>query len=236
MKKILHPANMRGHFDHGWLKTWHSFSFASYYSPAKVHFGQLRVLNDDIVEANMGFGTHPHDNMEIITIPLSGKLEHADNTGHQEVILPGEVQVMSAGTGILHSEYNPSDTEDVNLLQIWIFPKERNIKPRYAQKPFPVEGRINQFQTVASPEEGGEALWINQDAYVSRIEFDKELNIKYDIKHKGNGVYLFVIEGSVQTEEENLDRRDAIGVWETDSIEIKATKGSSLVVFEVPMV
>jgi redox-sensitive bicupin YhaK (pirin superfamily) len=193
-------------------------------------------LNDDIVEAGMGFGTHPHDNMEIITIPLTGQLEHADNTGHQEVILPGEVQVMSAGTGILHSEYNPSNKEDVNLLQIWIFPKLRNIKPRYAQKLFPIEGRINQFQVVASPEEEGEALWINQDAYISRIDFDKDITTRYDIKHKGNGVYLFVVEGSIITAEENLGRRDAIGIWESDTIGIKATKGSSLVLFEVPMV
>src|SRR5882757_2117555 len=165
MKTILHPANTRGHANHGWLDSHHTFSFAGYDEPSRVHFGMLRVLNDDIVKGGNGFGRHPHDNMEIVSIPLRGALEHGDNTGGHGIIKSGEVQIMSAGSGIAHSEKNASENELVNFLQIWVFPKERDITPRYDQKEFKVEDRINKFQTVIAPEKDGSALWINQDAW-----------------------------------------------------------------------
>lgn len=236
MITTIHKSDTRGYADHGWLKTRHTFSFASYYNAKRMNFGMLRVLNDDIVEGGMGFGTHPHDNMEIVSIPLSGALEHKDSMGHIEVIREGEIQVMSAGTGVLHSEYNHSKTEDVNFLQIWIFPKERNIKPRYDQRVFNVSDKINKFLTVVSPDEKDDkAMWINQDAYLSLAKIHTGVEINYNTKIKGNGVYLFVIEGNVTVEGSELLKRDGIGIENSDSLNIKANSESYLLTIEVPM-
>jgi redox-sensitive bicupin YhaK (pirin superfamily) len=235
LKKIIHKADTRGIADHGWLKSRHTFSFAGYNNPERVRFGLLRVLNDDIVEPGMGFGTHPHDNMEIVSIPLKGALAHKDSAGNEHVINTGDVQIMSAGSGLNHSEYNASKKDAVNFLQIWVFPKERDIEPRYEQKTFNADERDNKFQTVVSPEKNNGALWINQDAYFSLANLQKGAELKYDIKLKGNGVYIFVLNGSVNAAGENLSARDAMGIEETESIEIKADEASELLVIEVPM-
>lgn len=235
MNKTIHKGDSRGYFDHGWLKTYHTFSFAGYYDPERVRFGLLRVLNDDIIEPGMGFGTHPHDNMEIVTIPLKGELAHKDSMGTKQTIKPGEIQAMSAGSGLTHSEFNNSDTEEINLLQIWVFPKERDIEPRYEQKVFSTEDRKNKFQTVVSPERTNGAMWINQNAYFSLSELDKGKELDYEIKHKGNGAYIFVIEGSIETGGETLNRRDGIGTDEIDEINIKALEDSEILLIDVPM-
>src|SRR6195952_4061677 len=235
MKKTFHPANERGHNDIGWLKANFSFSFGPYYNPAKVHFGALRVLNDDIIAGGTGFGTHPHDNMEIITIPISGALEHRDSMGNTGVITAGEVQVMSAGTGIQHSEYNHSKTENANTLQIWLFPKEMNIEPRYDQKSFIDELKPNQFVTLVSPIEDGTALWINQDAVFSMGDFDAGQQVKYDIKIPGNGAYIFVIEGAATVDGTTLNKRDALGVEDTSSVTIDTEAKSRILIMEIPM-
>ncbi len=235
MKYTLHKSDTRGYADHGWLKARHTFSFASYYDPKRIRFGLLRVLNDDIIEPGGGFGTHPHDNMEIVTIPISGALEHKDSMGNIEVIRPGEIQNMSAGSGITHSEYNHSDEERVNLLQIWVFPKERDITPRYDQKVFPREGRKNKVQTVVSPDEGGETMWINQDAVFSLAEIEKGKEVPYKVRFPGNGVYLFVIDGRVKAGDAELGARDGAGIEDEDTITIRAEENSFAVIIEVPM-
>jgi redox-sensitive bicupin YhaK (pirin superfamily) len=235
MKTITHRAGSRGHADHGWLNAWHSFSFAEYHDPLKVHFGLLRVLNDDTVAPGMGFGTHPHDNMEIVTIPLEGALEHKDNIGGSGVIRKNEVQVMSAGTGVRHSEFNHSKTESVKLFQIWVFPKLRNVKPRYDQRFFDPEQRINQWQVVAGGLLAPEALQINQDAYFSLANASKDKTLSYPIRHKGNGAYLLVISGKISIGGEVLEKRDAIGMSELDQFECIALEASELLVIEVPM-
>lgn len=235
MNKIIHKADSRGYADHGWLQSFHSFSFANYHNPEKVRFGLLRVLNDDIVAPGMGFGTHPHDNMEIVTIPLKGELAHQDSTGNKEVIKAGEIQIMSAGSGLTHSEFNNSKKEFVNLFQIWVFPKEKNITPRYDQKIFDPEERTNKFQTVVSPDEKDGALWINQDAYFTLGNFDEGNSVKYEIKKKGNGVYIMITEGSAEIDGEVLSRRDAIGLSDLSSVEIKILAKSELLIIEVPM-
>ena len=235
MKTIVYKSDSRGSADHGWLKARHSFSFAGYHDPSRVHFGLLRVLNDDIVAGGMGFGSHPHDNMEIVTIPLSGALQHKDNTGRGEIIRSGDVQIMSAGTGIVHSEKNASATEPVNLLQIWVFPEKENIEPRYEQKTFDVSERKNKFQTVVSPDKKDDALWINQQSWFTLADQDAEQTLNYKLHKPGNGVYLFVIKGAVEAAQEKLDQRDAVGVVGADEILIKATKDSQLLLIEVPM-
>jgi len=235
MEKIYYSATERGHNDIGWLKANFSFSFGPYYNPDKVHFGVLRVLNDDIIAGGKGFGTHPHDNMEIITIPLSGALEHKDSMGNIGVIQSGEVQVMSAGTGVTHSEYNHSKTEAANTLQIWLFPKERNIKPRYDQKNFSDILKLNQLTTLISPEKNNDTLWINQDATFSMGDFEPGQTIKYDIKIPGNGVYVFVIDGAVSIDNTSLNKKDALGVYNTNSIIIETEAKSRLLLMEVPM-
>jgi len=235
MKTTIHKADSRGYADHGWLKTFHTFSFASYYDPSRVRFGLLRVLNDDIIEGGMGFGTHPHDNMEIVTIPIVGTLAHKDSMGTKQTLKPGEIQIMSAGSGLTHSEFNNSETERINLLQIWVFPKERDIKPRYDQKVFDVNERKNKFQTVVSPNKENGAMWINQDAFFSLANIDKGKTLQYDVKHKGNGAYLFVIEGSVKAAGETLNKRDAIGAEDIDTLEISALENSEILLIEVPM-
>lgn len=235
MKKIIHKANTRGHADHGWLNAHHTFSFASYHDPSRVHFGMLRVLNDDVVDAGMGFGTHPHNNMEIITIPIRGALEHRDDTGRHAIIRSGDVQIMSAGTGIAHSEMNPSKEEAVNLLQIWVFPKQRNIAPRYEQKTYAPEGRINKLQLVVSPEKDAESLWINQDAWFSLGKFNKDKEVTYKLHKESSGVYLFIVNGEAEVEGDLLQSRDGIGITSTSSFTIKAKTDLDFLLMEVPM-
>lgn len=235
MKTTVHKADSRGLAYHGWLKSRHTFSFASYHNPERVNFGLLRVLNDDIVQPGEGFGAHPHDNMEIISIPLKGALAHKDSTGIEQVINTGDVQIMSAGSGLNHSEYNASQKDEVNFLQIWIFPKERDIEPRYEQKSFGIKDRQNKFQLVVSPEKENGSLWINQDAYFSLVNLNKGAGVKYDIYKKGNGIYILVLNGAIKASNESLCKRDAIGIEETDNIEISADENSELLVIEVPM-
>ncbi|MEO6695907.1 MAG: pirin family protein [Ignavibacteria bacterium] len=235
MKKTIHKADSRGFADHGWLKSYHSFSFADYYNPERTRFGVLRVLNDDIVKGGMGFGTHPHVNMEIITIPIKGELAHKDSTGTKEVIRANEVQIMSAGSGLTHSEFNNSPTEDVNLLQIWIFPKEKNIAPRYDQKIFEPEAKKNTFLNIVSPDKNTGALWINQNAYFSIGDIDKDKTLSYEIKQKGNGMYIFVINGTIEVANEKLTSRDAIGIEDAEKIEINFLENSELLLIDLPM-
>ena len=235
MKTILHKAGERGHADHGWLNAHHSFSFASWYDPSKVHFGMLRVLNDDVVAPGQGFGMHPHNDMEIITIILEGALQHRDNMGNGSVIRPGDVQVMSAGTGVMHSEFNPSSSEAVNLFQLWIFPKEKNIKPRYDQKTFPVADRVNNIQTVASGYKSNGELYIHQDALLALSNPEKDKPVTYSLKGAGHGVYVLVVNGSVEIDGKILNKRDAIGVWDTDKVDIRPLDNSELLLVEVPM-
>ncbi len=235
MKTIFHKASERGHADHGWLNAHHSFSFASYDDPSKVHFGLLRVLNDDIVAPGMGFGMHPHDNMESVTIPLSGTLEHKDSMGNIGTIKPNEIQAMSAGSGLMHSEYNHSKTEPINLLQIWVFPKERNITPRYDQRVFSAEDKNGKFKTIVAPVKADDVMWINQDAYFSLGKFTAGNTIDYSIRNKGNGAYIFLIEGEAKIEGQNLNKRDAIGIWETDKISISTNADTEILIIDVPM-
>jgi redox-sensitive bicupin YhaK (pirin superfamily) len=235
MKKIIHRAADRGIQDHGWLKAAHSFSFANYHDPAKVHFGLLRVLNDDIVAPGMGFGTHGHDNMEIVTIPLKGTLAHNDSLGSVGNIEYGEVQIMSAGKGIQHSEYNGSSSEAVNLLQIWVFPKERNIEPRYDQIHYDLVAANNSFLTVVSPSKSEKTMWINQDAFFSLGTFDADSKASYKIQHPGNGAYVFFIEGQGVLDDTVLANRDAVGVYDTEELEIDFKKNSKVLIIEIPM-
>ena len=235
MKTIFHPGAARGHVNFGWLDSHHSFSFGHWYDPAKIHFGALRVLNDDVVLGGGGFGTHPHDNMEIISIPLSGVLTHKDSTGTDGLIQTGDVQIMSAGSGIRHSEYNASKTDPVNFLQIWVIPKKENIKPRYDQKKFPDTDRTNNWQVVVSPIEAEGGVWINQDARFALTNLEAGKEISFKPVFKGNGVYVFLIDGQVQIRETTLQKRDAVGISEADEIHIKADKTSQILAIEVPM-
>ncbi len=235
MNLRLFPADQRGHAQHGWLESYHSFSFASYYNPECMHFGALRVLNDDWVAPGMGFGTHPNDNMEIISIPLSGDLEHRDSMGNRSVIKEGEIQVMSAGTGITHSEYNPNADREVRFLQIWLFPRTKNVTPRYDQKPIADLLRPNELSVVLSPNAQDKGVWIHQDAWFSMGEFDQSTELIYDSKKSGNGAYLFVLEGSVEVEGHSLGRRDAIGVWNYEQLAVSTSPGTRLLLMDVPM-
>ncbi|MDX5435711.1 MAG: pirin family protein [Pontibacter sp.] len=234
-RKIIHRADTRGHANHGWLDSHHTFSFAHYYDPERMGFGLLRVLNDDVVSGGMGFGTHPHDNMEIVSIPLSGSLAHRDSTGTQEVIQTNEVQIMSAGSGLTHSEFNASKTDSVNFLQIWVFPKERDIAPRYEQKAYKPEDRQNKLQTVIAPDKQDGTLWINQDAWFTLGTLKNGFAQDYALHKQGNGVYAFVIEGEVELDGEKLGKRDGMGISDTDSISIKASGDAELLLIEVPM-
>ena len=235
-KFIIHPASERGHANHGWLNARHSFSFASWQNPDKVHFGALRVLNDDIVAPGMGFGTHPHDNMEIITIPLKGDLEHKDSMGNIGRIKENEIQMMSAGSGVTHSEYNPNNDREVNLLQIWIFPKEKNIKPRYNQISLSPEDRKNKFQQVISPDGNPVGMNINQNAFFQLASLEANKTLNYKVQLPGNGVYAFLISGEMKVNNNyNLYHRDALGLWETENIAFTAQKDAELLLIEVPM-
>lgn len=236
MKTIYHKAATRGHANHGWLDSWHTFSFAGYYDPQRMHFGALRVLNDDTVSAGMGFGTHPHDNMEIISIPLLGELEHQDSMGNKQVIKQGDVQVMSAGTGIQHSEKNRNHDQEVRFFQIWVFPKERNIAPRYDQKHFSEEEKKNTLLTVVSPLGSNDpGVQIHQDAWFSLGNLDKDLRLSYELHSKKNGVYVFLIEGEASINGERLQRRDGLAVTDTGSLSIEAHSDASILVMEVPV-
>lgn len=235
-EKVIHKSDSRGYADYGWLKTFHTFSFGNYYDPERVQFGALRVLNDDTITPSAGFPTHGHANMEIITIPLYGSIAHKDSTGTDGVIQAGEVQIMSAGTGIYHSEFNPSNSETLNLLQIWVLPKLVDVKPRYAQKNFPQEKRFNQLQTIVSPDKTSEALWINQNAFFHLLSLEKEKSISYSLKDKTNGTYFFIIDGEVHVEDERLTKRDGIGFTQKEMIQIFAQQNSEILIMEVPMV
>ena len=236
MKTLIHKANTRGHADHGWLNTHHSFSFASYFNPERVHFGMLRVLNDDIVKGGKGFGNHPHENMEIISIPLKGELEHKDSMGTSGVIRKNDVQLMSAGKGVFHSEYNKNADEPVNFLQLWIFPKYKDIAPRYDQKTFDPAGRENNFQEIVSPlESEGTGVKINQNAHLYLSNLTEGFEMTYQIKREGNGVYVFVLRGDLTIAGEILGKRDGIGIYEADSFEIVANTKSEVLLIEIPM-
>ena len=235
MKKVFHPASSRGAADHGWLQAKHSFSFANYYDSERVQFGALRVLNDDIIAPGMGFGTHPHDNMEIITIPLDGTLEHKDSLDNIGVIETDEIQVMSAGSGVYHSEYNKNKDQSVSLLQIWVFPNKKNVTPRYDQKNIKDLKKVNSFYPIVTPNQNGPGMWIHQDAWFHLGEFDKETRINYKINKKDNGVYAFLIEGSVQIDGESLEKRDALGIWDTEKFELLANQNSRVLLIEVPL-
>lgn len=233
-KQIVYTAESRGHAQHGWLDTYHTFSFANYYDPQRIHFGNLRVINDDFIARGKGFGTHPHDNMEIITIPLSGAIQHKDSMGTSEVIKSGEIQVMSAGTGIYHSEFNPSDTEDLNIFQIWIFPKKENVTPRYGQ--MSLDWKHNEWNQVVSPNASEQATWINQDAWITVGEFESNKNLKYQMHQKGQGVWAMLVEGEAEINGTSLKRRDSIGIWETENIDIKTLQpNTKIMLIEVPM-
>jgi redox-sensitive bicupin YhaK (pirin superfamily) len=234
MQTVLHKANERGHANHGWLDSYHSFSFAQYHDPAKMHFGALRVLNDDTVKGGYGFGKHPHDNMEIVSIPLTGDLKHEDSTGRKEIIRQNDVQIMSAGSGIAHSEMNANADRDVKFLQIWIFPKAQDITPRYEQKTFRPEDRINKLQVVVAPDDKA-AIHINQDAWFSLGNMEKGFSSSYNLNKEGNGVYAFVLEGEITINGNKLARRDALGISETGKLDITADTNAELLLIEVPM-
>jgi redox-sensitive bicupin YhaK (pirin superfamily) len=233
---ILYKANTRGYADHGWLKSNHTFSFANYYDPERIHFGALRILNDDFVEAGMGFGTHPHDNMEIISIPLEGDLEHRDSMGNLSIIRHGDIQVMSAGSGITHSEYNKNIDKPVKFLQIWVFPNKRNVTPRYDQITLNLRDRHNRLQQILSPSPEDEGVWIYQNAWFHLGRFDKDITVDYELKQKGNGVYAFVLEGEMTINGIHLQRRDGLGLKETGLLKvISDTPGAEVLLMEVPM-
>jgi quercetin 2,3-dioxygenase len=235
MKKVIHKAATRGHANHGWLNSFHTFSFSSYHNPERVHFGALRVLNDDTVAPGMGFGQHPHDNMEIISIPLSGELKHRDTTGTEAVIKTGDVQIMSAGSGLQHSEMNNSRTEEVKFLQIWVFPKEKNIKPRYDQKTFDASERISKWQLIVSPEKSEDSIWINQDAWFSLSRLEKGKSLDYTLHKKGNGVYVFILKGDAQVAGESLQSRDGLGISESDEVNFSTDTEAEILLLELPM-
>lgn len=233
---VIHRADSRGKADHGWLLSQHTFSFANYYNPERMHFGVLRVLNDDKVEAGRGFGTHPHDNMEIISIPLEGDLEHKDSMGNTAVIRSGDIQVMSAGTGIMHSEFNKNSDKLVKFLQIWIYPKKRNVTPKYDQVTLDKTKSHNQFQQILSPNADDEGVWIHQDAWFHLGTFDQNKETHYQIRKNGNGIYVFILKGSAQIGNETIEERDGFGIWDIREITIKALKeGTEILLMEVPM-
>lgn len=233
---VFYQANTRGNANHGWLNAHHTFSFAGYHNPERMHFGVIRVLNDDIVSGGMGFGTHPHDNMEIITIPLQGDLAHKDSMGNAEVIRSGDIQVMSAGTGISHSEYNANKDKAVNLFQIWLFPNKRDVTPRYDQMTLNVADRHNKLQQILSPNSEDEGVWIHQDAWFSMGTFDKDFVTDYTIKRAENGVYAMIVKGDFTINGQVMHARDGFGVWNVDAINITAnSQDAEILLMDVPM-
>ncbi len=235
MKTIIHKAESRGKANHGWLNSHHTFSFANYYDPTRMHFGMLRVLNDDVVDGGKGFGTHAHDNMEIISIPLKGDLEHKDSMGTVAVIRQNDVQIISAGTGIQHSEYNKNPDSTVNFLQIWVFPKEKNIQPRYEQINFNPEDRVNKLQQVVTPVHGEDGVLINQDAWFHLGNLKSGFKTEYTVRKKGNGVYAFLLEGDVKINDQQLHKRDGFGIWDVDNFSIVADGDAEILLIDVPM-
>lgn len=235
MKTLIHKANSRGHANHGWLNSYHTFSFANYYDPERMHFGVLRVLNDDTVAPGMGFGKHPHDNMEIISIPLYGDLEHEDSMGNKTVIREGDIQAMTAGTGVFHSEYNKNKDKEVKFLQIWILPKTRNVSPTYDQITLSLEDRHNKLQQIVSPDKEDSGVTINQDAWFYMTNLDKDKEVTYHLKGENTGVYAFILEGEVNINGTDLDRRDGLGISETDRLDIRALTNAQVLLMEVPM-
>lgn len=232
---ILHKADTRGDANHGWLHSKHTFSFANYYNPERMHFGVLRVLNDDTVAEGMGFGTHPHDNMEIISIPLEGDLEHKDSMGNVTVIKNGDIQVMSAGSGVQHSEYNKSKDKQVKFLQIWVFPNKKNVTPRYDQITLKEEDRHNKLQQILSPDANDAGVWIHQNAWFHLGKFDKGIRTEYQLKGKGNGMYIFNLNGNLKINDQLLTTRDGLGIWDTEKITLEADTPSEFLLMEVPM-
>lgn len=234
---VLHQANTRGHANHGWLESYHTFSFANYHNPDRMNFGVLRVLNDDRVSQGMGFGKHPHDNMEIISIPLEGDLEHQDSMGNTTVIKEGDVQIMSAGTGIFHSEYNKNKDQMVKFLQIWVYPNQKNVTPRYDQISLNMEHRHNRLQQILSPSPEDEGVWIHQDAWFHIGKFDADFSVSYKVKKAGNGVYAFVLKGDFLIATISLKERDGLGIWNMDAFSITAkSPNAEILLMEVPMV
>lgn len=232
---VLHKANTRGNANHGWLNAYHSFSFASWYNPERVQFGVLRVLNDDTVAGGMGFGTHPHDNMEIITIPLEGDLAHKDSMGNESIIKTGDVQVMSAGTGIQHSEFNPNPTEQSKLFQIWLFPKTRNVEPRYQQITLDVAEQKNNFAQILSPNAEDAGVWIHQDAWFHLADFEAGFTKTYELKKEGNGIYVFVISGTITVDGQELETRDGLGITNFTTLDFVASTDAKFLLMEIPM-
>ncbi|WP_235298136.1 pirin family protein [Portibacter marinus] len=235
MKTVLHRAETRGHANHGWLDSHHTFSFANYYHPERMHFGVLRVLNDDVVQGGKGFGTHPHDNMEIISIPLEGDLEHQDSMSNKAVIKSGDIQVMSAGTGIRHSEYNKNSDSPVRFLQIWMFPNKKNVEPRYDQITLDDQNLSNNLVQILSPHQDDEGVWVHQNAWFSMGKLKKGWSGQYEIKAKGNGLYVFVIDGKVNVAGEELGKRDGFGIWDTAFVEIEVQNDAHVLLMDVPM-
>jgi redox-sensitive bicupin YhaK (pirin superfamily) len=232
---VLHTSESRGDANHGWLHSKHTFSFANYYNPERMHFGVLRVLNDDTVAAGMGFGTHPHDNMEIISIPLEGDLEHKDSMGNVTVIQNGDVQVMSAGTGIQHREYNKNKDQQVKFLQIWVFPNKKNVTPRYDQITLKLEDRHNKLQQIISPNPNDAGVWIHQNAWFHLGKFDKGITKDYTIKGKGNGLYIFNLNGTLNVNNQILNTRDGFGIWDIEKVNLLAESDAEFLIMEVPM-
>ncbi|WP_201544566.1 pirin family protein [Psychrobacter immobilis] len=235
MKMIYHAADSRGDANHGWLKSKHTFSFANYHNPERMGFGALRVINDDFVIAGQGFGKHSHRDMEIISIPLSGKLGHGDNIGNNGIIETGEIQVMSAGTGITHSEMNGDDNEAVKFLQIWVIPNKMNVEPRYQQVRMDDILKPNEFNQVLSPNADDAGVWIHQDAWFSMGDFDNGVTQTYELKNPNNGVYIFVISGKVVVNGNTLDTRDGLGVWDTKNFTMDVIDDAKVLLMEVPM-
>ncbi|MBT8195373.1 MAG: pirin family protein [Bacteroidia bacterium] len=235
MNTVIHKAQSRGHANHGWLDSHHTFSFANYRNPERMNFGVIRVLNDDIAQAGRGFGTHPHDNMEIISIPLEGDLEHKDSMRNVAIIKEGDVQVMTAGTGLTHSEFNKNKDKEVKFLQIWLFPKEKNLTPRYDQVSIRNIEKENEFYQVLSPNKDDQGVWINQDAWFHMAKFKKGSSDEYKIQKTNNGVYVFIIDGTVEINGELLSKRDGMGIWDTESITVNATENARVLLMDVPM-
>lgn len=235
MTITLHKAETRGQANHGWLNSYHTFSFANYHNPERMNFGALRVLNDDTVSGGMGFGKHPHDNMEIISIPLSGDLEHQDSMGNITIIKEGDVQAMTAGTGVTHSEKNKNRDKEVKFLQIWIIPKMRNVEPAYSQISMKLEERHNKLQQIVSPNIDDEGVSINQDAWFFITDLDANKKLKYTLKDEDKGVYAFVLEGDVLINNIKLNTRDGLGITKSKKLNIEANADTKLLLMEVPM-
>jgi redox-sensitive bicupin YhaK (pirin superfamily) len=235
VQTILHKANTRGAADHGWLKSFHTFSFAGYYNPERTQFGALRVLNDDAVDGGRGFGEHPHDNMEIISIALEGSLQHEDSMGNVAVIEPGEIQVMSAGTGIYHKEFNKAGDKAVKFLQIWVFPNKRNVEPRYDQQKFNLDASPNELVQILSPDSSDAGVWIHQDAWFNLGKFTEDTKLEYKLHQPGNGVYIFVLKGDVEVNGQELSTRDGFGIWDTIGFTIEAKANAEILLMEIPM-